>query len=63
MRNLLLPLFLYALWWPLDAAAYFDPGSGMVMLQLLVAGGIGAAFRLRKGLRAAWQAIIAFFKK
>ncbi len=32
---------------PMSAHAYFDPGAGAVLLQVLVAAGIGAAYKLR----------------
>lgn len=32
---------------PMSAHAYFDPGAGAVLLQVLVAAAIGAAYRLR----------------
>jgi hypothetical protein len=48
---------------PLSAHAYFDPGAGAVLLQLLVAAGIGAAYRLRRFFAELARAIAALFKR
>jgi hypothetical protein len=40
-----------------DAHAYIDPGSGSLLLQMLVAGAIGAFFKFRTALTALWQSI------
>ena len=40
-----------------DAHAYIDPGSGSLLLQMLVAGVIGAVFRFRTAIAAFWQSI------
>ncbi len=42
-----------------DAYAYLDPGTGSMMLQMLVAGLLGLAFTLK----TYWQRIISYFKK
>ena len=42
-----------------DAYAYIDPGSGSIMLQMLVAGLLGAAFTLK----TYWRRIVSYFKK
>ncbi len=42
---------------PLPAFAYFDPGAGAVLLQLLVAGGIGVVYRVRHWLAAMARSI------
>lgn len=44
---------------PLRAHAYLDPGSGSFLLQLLIAGLVGAAFII-KGF---WGKIKAFFRR
>ncbi len=44
--KLLAPL-IYLAFTPSIAYAYFDPGSGSVMLQVLIAVGLGAFFRFR----------------
>lgn len=48
---------------PLSAHAYFDPGAGAVLLQLLIAAGIGAAYRLRHFLSELARAIMSLFKR
>ena len=40
-----------------DAHAYIDPGSGSLLLQMLVAGVIGAVFKFRSALTVFWQSI------
>jgi hypothetical protein len=41
-----------------DAHAYLDPGTGSMLLQVAIAGMIGAAVFLR----AFWSRIVSFFK-
>jgi hypothetical protein len=48
---------------PLSAQAYFDPGAGSVLLQVLIAGGIGAAFKLRHWLASVALAIKGLFHR
>jgi hypothetical protein len=43
----------------LSSRAYLDPGSGSVLIQLLIAGLLGAAFILK----ASWSKIKAFFSR
>jgi hypothetical protein len=43
----------------LSGNAYLDPGSGSVLIQLLIAGLLGAAFILK----ASWSKIKAFFTR
>lgn len=43
----------------LSARAYLDPGLGSVLIQLLIAGLLGAAFLLK----AFWSKIKAFFNR
>lgn len=43
----------------LSAEAYLDPGSGSVLIQLLIAGLVGAGFILK----ASWSKIKVFFKR
>jgi hypothetical protein len=58
-RNLALLVALVTL--PLSAHAYFDPGAGAVLLQLLIAAGIGAAYKFRHWLTSLLQAIKRLF--
>lgn len=48
---------------PLDAHAYFDPGAGVVMLQVLIAAGLGVLFRFRAFLARLWQALLRVFRR
>jgi len=43
----------------LSGKAYLDPGSGSVLIQLLIAGLLGAAFILK----ASWSKIKAFLSR
>jgi len=43
----------------LSGHAYLDPGSGSVLIQLLIAGLLGAAFLIK----AFWSRIKAFFNR
>ena len=43
----------------LSGKAYLDPGSGSVLIQLLIAGLLGAAFIIK----ASWSKIKAFFSR
>jgi hypothetical protein len=43
----------------LKAQAYLDPGSGSFLIQLLIAGLVGAAFVLR----SSWGKIKGFFSR
>jgi hypothetical protein len=43
----------------LSGEAYLDPGSGSVLIQLLIAGLLGAAFILK----ASWSKIKAFLNR
>jgi hypothetical protein len=43
----------------LSGNAYLDPGSGSVLIQLLIAGLLGAAFVLK----VSWKRIKAFFTR
>ena len=43
----------------LSGRAYLDPGSGSVLIQLLIAGLLGAAFIIK----ASWSRIKAFFNR
>jgi len=57
MKNLILFAILI-LFLPFNAHAYLDPGSGSMILQLIVAGVAG----LFVGLKFFWGRIVAFFK-
>jgi len=45
------------------AHAYFDPGSGAVLLQLLIAACIGAAYKFRHWLSSVVRAIRNLFRR
>lgn len=63
MEKLLLVLCAAALvLLPLPAHAYFDPGSGVVMLQVLVAAIIGVGYRVRRFLAEAVRKLVARFR-
>jgi hypothetical protein len=51
-------LFLLLLLFPARAEAYVDPGTGSYVLQLLIAGFLGALFALK----VFWHKMIGFFK-
>ena len=44
---------------PTNILMYLDPGSGSILLQLLIASGLGALFVIR----SSWGKIKAFFNK
>jgi len=54
------PLVVFAvgvsLAFPAPAAAYIDPGTGSLVLQMLIAGALGAAFAVKRF----WRKIVAF---
>ena len=51
-------ILLSALLGPLDSQpAYLDPGSGSILIQLLIAGALGAGFLLRNS----WGKVKALF--
>jgi hypothetical protein len=52
-------LALLILCFPRPLAAYLDPGSGSFLLQVLVAGLLGASFAVRRF----WGDIKGFFRK
>jgi|688.fasta_scaffold1913537_1 hypothetical protein len=43
---------------PLPAYAYFDPGAGAVVIQLLVAAALGMLYRLRSFIVDLWRSIV-----
>ena len=45
------------------AAAYIDPGSGSMLLQIIIAGGIGVAIKFRRFFIAAFDRIMGSLKK
>lgn len=51
-------LFLLLFLFPARAQAYVDPGTGSYVLQLLIAGFLGALFALK----VFWHKMIGFFK-
>jgi len=40
------------------AAAYLDPGTGSIVLQMLIAGALGAAFAVKRF----WRGIVSFLR-
>lgn len=56
----LAPVFVFSLllFFPARAQAYVDPGTGSYVLQLLIAGLLGALFALK----VFWYKIVRFFK-
>lgn len=48
---------------PLQAHAYFDPGSGVVMLQVLIAAGMGFVYRFRAYIGVLWRALLKVFRR
>ena len=48
---------------PRNAHAYLDPGTGSVVLQVLVAGVLGAIFTFKSYVRAISARISALFRK
>lgn len=44
--------------YPSSAAAYIDPGTGSLVLQMLIAGVLGAAFAVKRF----WRTIAAFLR-
>lgn len=45
------------------AYAYIDPGSGSLLLQLIIASGIGVALKFRRFIRIAFESAVRFVKK
>jgi hypothetical protein len=48
---------------PNNAYAYLDPGTGSVVLQVVVAGLLGAIFTFKSYVRAAVSAVSRLFEK
>ena len=48
---------------PLPAHAYFDPGAGVVMLQVLIAAGLGVVYKFRALLANLWRAIVKVVRR
>lgn len=48
---------------PATAYAYFDPGSGAVLLQLLIAACFGVLFRFRVYINFLWRKIIGLIRR
>lgn len=48
---------------PADAHAYLDPGTGSMVLQVIVAGVLGAMFTFKSYVRAVVLSITGIFKK
>ena len=55
--SLLVPLSLF-LFFPATAQAYIDPGTGSYVLQLLLAGFLGALFALK----VFWRRVVGFLR-
>lgn len=60
-RTLLLLVALSVM--PLTARAYFDPGAGAVLLQVLIAAGIGIAYKLRNWFAAVARKLSSLFRR
>lgn len=58
MKKTALPLILVFLAIAKPAFAYIDPGSGSMILQVILAGILGSLFAIK----VFWQKIVAFFK-
>jgi hypothetical protein len=48
---------------PTEAHAYLDPGTGSMVLQVIVAGILGAMFTFKSYVRAVISSITGIFKK
>ena len=48
---------------PSPAYAYLDPGTGSMVLQVIVAGILGAAFTFKTYIRAIFGPVLALFKR
>jgi hypothetical protein len=48
---------------PTEAHAYLDPGTGSMVLQVIVAGILGAMFTFKSYVRAIISSITGIFKK
>jgi hypothetical protein len=48
---------------PMSAQAYFDPGAGAVLLQVLLAAAIGATYKLRHWLMHSVQLMRSWFRR
>jgi hypothetical protein len=48
---------------PAHAFAYLDPGTGSMVLQVIVAGILGAAFTFKTYIRAIFGPVLGLFKK
>jgi hypothetical protein len=57
-RLALVFFFSLLLFFPVRAQAYVDPGTGSFVLQLLIAGLLGALFALK----VFWYKMVGFFK-
>jgi hypothetical protein len=48
---------------PADAHAYLDPGTGSMVIQVIVAGLLGAAFTFKSYMRAIFGPLLGLFRK
>jgi hypothetical protein len=48
---------------PMSAQAYFDPGAGAVLLQVLVAAAIGATYKLRHWFSHVFELLRGWFRR
>jgi hypothetical protein len=58
-----IPLGLLILTLPIDAHAYLDPGTGSMVLQVIIAGILGAVFTFKSYVRAVITSITGIFRK
>jgi hypothetical protein len=49
--------------WPASAWAYIDPGSGVVLLQIIIAACIGVIFKLRRAITGAWRSLVSRLRR
>ena len=55
-------IFLFVLL-PYEAHAYLDPGSGSMIIQIIIATVLGAVFAMRTMIKRILAPVIKFFKK
>jgi len=58
-RVLITTMFLYIIGVPGDALAYLDPGSGSIILQLLLGGIAGVVMVLK----LYWESLVGLFRR
>jgi len=61
-RTMLCLLGGFGLLWATDAFAYIDPGSGSLLLQIVIAGAVGLIYRVRGVFQTILQKIRSVWK-